>query len=95
MEPPLNFFRSIRQFENGQVYEVLLKNNEGEFVSYDRIFNEGSPNKKKFLIYIVTQELFYNDHFQHIAYIKDVTFGVLYEQIRAQDHLQNMLNNAL
>lgn len=34
-EPPLNFFRSIRQFENGQVYEVLLKNNEGEFISYD------------------------------------------------------------
>ena len=96
-EPPLNFFRSIRQFENGRVYEVLLKNNEGEFVSYEQIFqsNDNVKSKKKFLICIVTQELFYNDHYQHIAYIKDVTFGVLYEQIRAQDYLQTMLNNAL
>ena len=30
-----------------------------------------------------------------ITFFKDITFGVLYEQIKAQQELKNMVNNTL
>jgi len=30
-----------------------------------------------------------------LTFLKDVTFGVLYEQIKAQDQLKKMVNNTL
>lgn len=44
-----------------------------------------------FLIHIIKQQITYHDEPHEIAYIKDVTFGVLYEQSKAQDYLQSMI----
>ena len=30
-----------------------------------------------------------------LTFLKDITFGVLYEQIKAQDHLKRMINKTL
>lgn len=30
-----------------------------------------------------------------LTFLKDITFGVLYEQIKAQDHLKKMVNKTL
>ena len=49
----------------------------------------------KFLIYIVNQQVKINDEPQTLTFFKDITFGVLYEQIKAQDQLKGMLDNTL
>ena len=40
-----------------------------------------------FLIYIITQEVIFNEELSTITYFKDITFGVLYEQVKAQQSL--------
>ena len=39
----------------------------------------------KFLIYIVNQQVKINDLQQTLTFFKDITFGVLYEQIKAKE----------
>ena len=36
-----------------------------------------------YLIYIVTQDVIFNEEISTITYFKDITFGVLYEQVKA------------
>jgi hypothetical protein len=48
-----------------------------------------------YLIYIVTQEALFNDEISTITYFKDITFGVLYEQIKLQNQLQTMMSSTL
>jgi hypothetical protein len=76
--------REIYQFSSGQVYEVLFKDYLGNFVSPKRT-NE--QNKDKFLVYIINQEAIFNDEKVTITFFKDITFGVLYEQIKAREKL--------
>jgi hypothetical protein len=72
---------------------VLTKDEEGNYttLSKDKDFSfaervtdqlmEGQKKKEEegFLIYIVTQEVLFNDEISTITYFKDITFGVLYE----------------
>ena len=47
---------------------------------------EGKEEKdapKENLVYIVSQDILFNDELSTITYFKDITFGVLYEQIKA------------
>jgi hypothetical protein len=37
--PPIKFINAIENFEDGQVYKVLLKNNEGRHVSLKYLKN--------------------------------------------------------
>ena len=37
-----------------------------------------------YLVYIVSQEVLFDDELSTITYFKDITFGVLYEQIKAK-----------
>jgi hypothetical protein len=76
------------------VYSVLTKDEEGNYstLSKDKDFSfaervtnqlvEGQDPKKREdagnLIYIVTQEVLFNDEISTITYFKDITFGVLY-----------------
>ena len=46
-----------------------------------------------FLIHIVTQEALFNEEISTITYIKDITFGVLYEQVKVQNQLKDVLTN--
>ena len=46
--------------------------------------NDASEVPNESLVYIVSQEILFNDEVSTITYFKDITFGVLYEQIKAQ-----------
>ena len=46
--------------------------------------NEGSGVPNDILVQIVTQTIMFNDELSTITYFKDITFGVLYEQIQAK-----------
>jgi len=37
------------------------------------------------------QEVLVHDKLEQIIFVKDITYGVLYEQIRAQEKLKNMI----
>jgi hypothetical protein len=96
---PIKFIDAIKDFESGQVYSVLTKDENGNFnvlnqnADYsfaERVANLLSNNKQTvenvesgYLIYIVTQEVVFNEEISKITYFKDITFGVLYEQVKA------------
>ena len=87
----------MREFESGQVYRVMAQDPQGGFkclsepkmsfadrVAISRNHEESAsdaPNEN--LVYVVSQDIFFNDELSTITYFKDITFGVLYEQIRA------------
>ena len=91
---PIKLYQAIKNFKSGQVYEVLHKKNDGIFQSVsnmktfsnnengEQVSNQNNTNKK-FLIYIIAQDVVFNSELQRIAYIKDVSFGILYEQSKA------------
>jgi hypothetical protein len=43
----------------------------------------GDQTEKNFLVNIVIKDIMINDKLEKIVFFKDVTFGVLYEQIKA------------
>ena len=43
----------------------------------------------------MTQEVIFNEEISTITYFKDITFGVLYEQVKAQQSLQTSISSAL
>jgi hypothetical protein len=45
---------------------------------------KGSQKKSDFLIYVVNQEILFDEELSTITYFRDITFGVLYEQIKAE-----------
>lgn len=45
------------------------------------------PIHRKLLIQIIIEELFVNDKIEKIVFFKDVTFGILYESIKASENL--------
>jgi hypothetical protein len=92
------------------VYSVLTKDDDGTYSVLsktaqlnfaERVANQikGKRNLENtddgFLIYIVNQEALFNDEISTITYFKDITFGVLYEQVKAQQELQNAISGAL
>ena len=65
------------------------------------IINDDLVNSKKYeknshiLIHIINKSAMLNGVEYTLTFLKDVTFGVLYEQIKAQDHLKRMINKTL
>ena len=56
--------------------------------------NESDTDKTiNFLIYIVNKKVTINDELYTLTFMKDITFGVLYDQIKAQEDLRNIINN--
>jgi hypothetical protein len=45
--------------------------------------NDELEGTNKFLIYILSKQVYLNDEAHTMTFIKDITFGVLYEQIKA------------
>ena len=91
---------AIKSFQNGQVYSVLSKDSQGnfhplnkqkEYTFAERVAlasDETQSNESDtdpFLINVVTQEVLFNEEISTVTYIKDITFGVLYEQIKVQN----------
>ena len=135
IESPLDIESSIAKFKSGQVYEVLQKDQMGNFQPFIRnnhwqvqskmkvdefdglLQSYGQPSAsksrislltdgeakeedenvqvQKFLVYIVNQEIEFNEQPVTITFFKDITFCVLYEQIKAQDELQGVITNNL
>jgi hypothetical protein len=62
---------------------------DGENIVYTK------KKDKAFLIHILTQEVFYNEQPCTIIYFRDVTFGVLYEQIKAEQKFDVIVNNTI
>lgn len=72
----------IKSFESGQVYEIVYKDSlSGDFISSIEVSKRCNPNatSNKFLIYIISKQVFINDELHTLTIIKDITFGVLYE----------------
>jgi hypothetical protein len=96
------FFDAIKEFENGQVYSVFTKDQDGNFKEEinshsDFSFAERVNNhlkKSSFnsldekngrLVYVENQEVLFNEEISTVTYFKDITFGVLYERIKAEN----------
>jgi hypothetical protein len=65
-------------------YKALGKTLDFSFA--DRVKNEISKEKLgkgSHLIYIESQEVLFNGEISTVTYFKDITFGILYEQIKA------------
>ena len=56
---------------------------------------DSTSKQKRFLIYIVNQEVEFDEEPVTITFFKDITFGVLYSQIIAQDELQSIITRNL
>ena len=90
---------------------MLYKDDHGNLVSNVRLLedaqmtarkDEGQEQQKnfkgrdkRFLVYIIQQEVTFNDESHYMTFFKDITFGVLYEQIKAQEELQNLISENL
>ena len=46
--------------------------------------NSESEAHNENLFYIMSQDILFNDELSTITYFKDITFGLLYEQIKAK-----------
>ena len=46
--------------------------------------NNESEVQNENLFYIMSQDILFNDELSTITYFKDITFGLLYEQIKAK-----------
>lgn len=58
---------------SGYVYEVLFQNTD---------------NNSKFLVQIIIKDVVFNSKVQKLAFFKDVTFGFMYDEIKAEESLQ-------
>ena len=56
---------------------------------------DNTEERKNQLVYIQRQTAFINDEEYILTYFKDITFGVLYEQIKAKEELKNMIHSTL
>jgi hypothetical protein len=82
---------------------VLSKTNTGKFTStfrQNRLIaddEESDSNgglrdeNQKFLIYILKDKTTFKGEPVTITFFKDITFGVLYENLKAQDELLNLI----
>jgi hypothetical protein len=99
----MSFYQAIKKFKSGQVYEVLVKQEDGKYQSYNKLQPghqsldniEEERENKRFLINIIIQEVILNDQTENIVFFKDVTFGVLYEQIKVSEKLSTFVNDTL
>jgi hypothetical protein len=84
----MKFIDSIRYFKNGQVYKVLIKNDEGQYLSVKNLQNEhlmqkiqnylnGTYQNDDFLVYIVSQEILFEEEVSTITYFRDISFGIV------------------
>ena len=66
----MNFYQAIKEFKSGQVYEVLVKLEDGNFQSYNKLSSinnsesalESERKRNRFLINIIIQDAILNDH---------------------------------
>ena len=65
---------------SGYVYEVLFQNTD---------------NNSKFLVQIIIKDVVFNSKVQKLAFFKDVTFGFMYDEIKAEESLQQMVINTM
>ena len=49
----------------------------------------------RFLVYMISQQVYINDEVHSLTVIKDITFGVLFEQLKAQQNLKSVVNTTL
>ena len=54
-----------------------------------------SSRSERFMIHIVNQVMSVNDTEYVATFFKDITFGVLYEQIKAQESFKNVITRTI
>ena len=83
---PQSLLQSLSSIESGRVYEIMY---QGE------VQKKTAKDYDNFLIYVIKQEVSINEEAHIMTLFKDITFGVLYEQIKAKEQLQNMIDDAV
>ena len=94
---PINLYKDLDRIQSGDVYQVCFMARDG-FVKPIDMSSDSSlkeMSNKKFLIHIICQDVHVDDKLSKIMFIKDVTFGVLYEQVKASQKLGNMINTLI
>ena len=78
----------------GEEFDRIPGAQEGEeWVLQNESGNE--YKQTKFLIYVVSMEIEFNEEPVTITFFKDITFGILYEQVMAQGELSHIISNSL
>ena len=82
IEKPQSMLQTLSDIESGRVYQMMLS--DKNTLSQNKDFDD-------LLIYIIKQEVKINDQPHVMTLFKDITFGVLFEQIKAKQQLQNVI----
>ena len=48
-----------------------------------------------FLVQVISQHVLFNEEIAQVCYFKDITFGVLQDQIQAQERIQKLISSSL
>ena len=48
-----------------------------------------------FLVQVISQNVLFNEEIAQVCYFKDITFGVLQDQIQAQERIQKLISSSL
>ena len=91
---PETLYNSIPNFVSGEIFEVILKCYDGSFNSF-QVEDLAENKNKNFLVNIVIKDIMINDKPEKILFFRDVTYGVLYEQIKASQKLSNIINETM
>ena len=68
----------MEHFKSGEIYEVLIKNNDGNFSNHNQSLSD-SDKSRKFLIHVIITQVRVNDKLENIIFFRDVTFCILHE----------------
>ena len=71
--------------------KTLFENSKQENKQIDFSANK-QQDLQQFVFTIIKKKIKYDNEDAYIIYFKDVTFGVLYEQIKAQKSFQEIIN---
>ena len=84
----------MKHFKSGEIYDVLIKNNDGYFSNHNQSSSD-SDKSRSFLIHVVLTQVRVNDKLENIIFFRDVTFCILHEQIKAKEKLSSIINDTM
>jgi len=93
-QQPLTLYDQMLNFKSGEIYEVLIRNNDGSFSNHNTGQSE-SDRSRNFLIHVIITQVLVNDKLENIIFFRDVTFCILHEQIKAKEKLSNIINDTM
>ena len=106
---PQSLYEILKNLISGQVFEIVFKLNNGYFASYQEMLDKKmvaqsnainlgishQNRSKRFMVQIDKNYTKINGIIYAATFFKDITFSVLYEQMRAQDQFKKLFTDTL